>query len=128
MEFGICKTGGFISLCLISSNASCCSFSHANDLPFLVKFYIGFNSFCNSGQNILRKFTIPAKLLHPFTVVGGCSLCIASSLFLNGFTQTLLSCIKSVFPMYCKFVLNSWHFFRDILRPFFNNASISPLI
>ena len=121
--FGICKTGGFISLHLISSNASCCSFPHANGLSFLVKLYVGFNSFCNFGQNILRKFTISVKLLHPFTVVGGCNFCIASSLFLSGFMQTLLSFIKQiVLPMYYKFVLNSWHFFGEILRPFFNNA------
>ena len=24
--------------------------------------------------------------------------------------------------MYCKFVLNNWHFFGDIFSPFFNNA------
>ena len=81
---GICKTGGFISLHLISSNESCCSFPQMNGLPFLVKSYIGFNNFCNSGQNILRKFTIPAKLLHPFAVFEGCSLCITSNLFLKG--------------------------------------------
>ena len=113
---------GFINLHLISSNASCCSFSHTNCLPFLVRSYIDFSHFCNSGQNILRKFTIPMKLLHIFTVVGGCNFCIASSLFLNGLMQILLSFIKIMLPMYCKFVLNNWHFFGIILRPFFNNA------
>ena len=67
--FGICKTGGFISLLLISSNESCCSFPQLNGLPFLVKSYIGFNSFCSSGQKILRKVNIPAKLLHPLGVL-----------------------------------------------------------
>ena len=64
--FGICKTGGFISLCLISSNESYCSFLQMNGLPFLVKSYIGFNNFCNSGQNTLKKFTIPAKTSTSF--------------------------------------------------------------
>ena len=81
-----------------------------------------FNNFCNSGQNILRKFIIPVKLLHPFTVVRGCNLCIASNLFLSGLKQTVLSFINISLPMYCKFVLNNLHFFGDIFRPFFNNA------
>ena len=51
-------------------------------------------------ENMLRKFTIPVKLLHPFAVVGGCNFCIASSLFLKGLTQTLLSFVKMVFPIY----------------------------
>ena len=122
---GICKTVGFTNLCLISSNASCCSFHHINCLPFLVRLYIGFNNFCNPGQNILRKFTIPAKLLQPLAVVGGCNFCIAYNLFLNGLTQTLLSFIKIVLPMYCKSVLNSWHFFGDISRPFSTMLSVS---
>ena len=42
-----------------------------NGLPFLLRSYKGFNNFCSSGQNILRKCTMPAKLLHPFTVVEG---------------------------------------------------------
>ena len=119
---GICRTGGFTNLCLISSNASCCSFPHTNCLPFLVRSYIGFNNFYNSGQNILRKFTTPVKLLHFLTVVGGCNFYVASNLFLNGLTQTALSFIKIMLPMYCKSVLNNWHFFGDIVRPFFNNA------
>ena len=109
-------------MCLFSLRESCCSFPHINGLPFLVKSYMGLNNFCNAGQNILRNFTIPAKLLHPFTLVEGCNLCIASNLFLNGLTHTLLSFINISLPMYCKFVLNNWHFFGDIFRPFFNNA------
>ena len=64
------RTVGLTNLHLISSKESCCSFPQTNGLPFLVKSYIGFNNFCSSGQNMLRKLTIPAKLLHPFTVVG----------------------------------------------------------
>ena len=67
--FGICKTGGLINLhALFPQRNSCCSFPHTNGLPFLVKSYMGFNNFCNSGQNMLRTFTIPAKHLHPFTI------------------------------------------------------------
>ena len=90
--------------------------------PFLVKSYIGFNNLCNSGQNILKKFTIPAKCLQPFGVVGGCSFCTASNLLLKGLTQTFLSFINMMFLMYCNSVLNNWHFFGDILSPFSNNA------
>ena len=97
--FDICKTGGFINLHLISSNESCCSPSQLNGLPFLVKSYIGFSSFCNSGQNILRKFTIPAKFLHPLGVFGGC--------ILNGHTHTFLFSMNISFPMYCRLVLNN---------------------
>ena len=88
---GICITEGLTKLHLISSKESCCSFPQTNGLPFLVKSYMSFSNFCSSGQNILRKFTIPAKLLHPFTVVGGCSFWIPSNLLLSGLTQTLLS-------------------------------------
>ena len=35
--FGICKISHFISLCLISSNESCCSLPQMNGLPFLVR-------------------------------------------------------------------------------------------
>ena len=69
--FGICKTGGFINLHLISSNESCWSLPQLNGLPFLVKSYIGSYSVCSSGQNILGKFTIPAKLLHTLGAFGG---------------------------------------------------------
>ena len=78
--FGMCKTGGLINPCLISSEESCCSFLQMNGLPFLVKSYMAFNNFCNSGQNMLRKLTIPTKLLHPFAVVEDCSCCIVSNL------------------------------------------------
>ena len=120
--FGICKTGGFINLCLIYSNESCCSFPQINGLPCLVKSYMGFSSFCKSGQNILRKFTTPAKLIHPLGVFGGCSFWIASSLFLSGCTHTFLFSKNILFPMYCKLVLNNWHFYGDIFNPFFNEA------
>ena len=56
---------------------------------------------------MLRKFTTPAKLLHPLGVFGGCSLCMASNLLLNGFTHTFLFSINISFPMYCKLVLNN---------------------
>ena len=118
---GIYKTGGLINLHLISLKESCCSFPQANGLPFLVKSYIGFNNFCNSGQNIIRKLTIHTKLLHPFAVVGGCSLCIASNLLLKGCTHTLLFWINISLPIYCRFVLNNWHFFGEIFHPFFHN-------
>ena len=91
-----------------------------NCFPFLLKSYIGFNSFCNSGQNILRKFTIPAKLLHPLTVVGGCYFWIASNLLLNRLMQTLLSCINIMLPIYCNSVLNNLHFFQKIASQFFS--------
>ena len=97
--FGICKTGGLISLCLIFSKESCCSFPQTNGLHFLIKSYMGFNHFCSSEQNILRKFTIPTKLLHPFTVVGGYSFWIASNLLLRGLMQALLSFINISLPM-----------------------------
>ena len=62
-----------MNLHLISSNESWSSFPQLNGLPFLVKSYIGLSSFYNSGQNILRKFTTPTKLLHPLDVFDGCS-------------------------------------------------------
>ena len=83
---------------------------------------MGFSNICNFGQNILRKFTIPTKLLLPLTVVGGHNFCIASNLLLNGLMQTLLSCINIVLPMYCNSVLNNWYFFSDILSPLLNKA------
>ena len=87
----------------------------------------GFRSFCSSGQNILRKFTTPAKLLHVLGIFGGCSFCTASNLFLNGFTNTFLLSMNISFPIYCKLVLNNWHFLGDIFSPFFNKAlNISP--
>ena len=55
-----------------------------NCLPFLVKLYNDLSNYCNSRQNILRKFTIPAKPLQPFGVAGGHSFYMASSLPLNG--------------------------------------------
>ena len=61
------------------------------------------------------KFTILAKLLQPFGVVGGFNLCIASNLLLNGSAHTLLSFMKMVLPMYCNSVLNNWHFLGDQL-------------
>ena len=97
-----------------------------NCLPFLVESYIDLSNLCNSGQNILRKLTIPAKLLQPFGVVGGLNFCMASSL-LNGLTQTFLSFINMTIPTYCNSVLNNCHFSGDILRLFlskvFNRAS-----
>ena len=53
-------------------------------------------------------------------VVGGCSFCMASILLLHGLTQIFLFFMNIVFPMYCNSVLNNWHFFGDILSPFFN--------
>ena len=52
-----------------------------NCLPFLVKSYIDLSNLCNSGQKMLRKLTIPAKLLQPFGVVSGLKFYMASSLF-----------------------------------------------
>ena len=121
-RLGICNIGGLTSLCFISLKALCCSFPHINCLPFLVKLYIGFNNFCNSGQNMLKKFTIPVKLLQPFGVFGSYSFCIASNLLLKGLTQTFQSVINMMFPKYCNSVLNNWHFFGDIFSPFLSNA------
>ena len=103
----ILKTGGFSNLLLISSNAFCCSSPQTNSHPFFVNSYIGFNNFCSSRQNMLTKFTTPAKLLQPFWFVGGFSFCIASSLLLSGFTQTVFSLKKMVLPIYYNSVLNS---------------------
>ena len=94
MLLGKCNTDSLPNLHFISSNAICCSFTHMNCFPFLVKSFISFNNFCNSEQNILRKLTIPMTLLHPITVVGGCNFSIASNLLLNGLMQTLLSFIN----------------------------------
>ena len=47
---------------------------------------------------------------------------MASNLLLNGLTQTLLSFVNIMFPIYCNSVLNSWNFFGDILRPFLSQA------
>ena len=71
---------------------------------------------------MLRKFTTSAKLLHPLGVFGGCNFCIASNLFLSGFTHTLLLLINISLPMYCRLVLNNWHFLGNIFSPFFNKA------
>ena len=71
---------------------------------------------------MLRKLTTPAKLLQPLGVFGGCSFCIASNLFLNGFMYTFLFSINISFSMYCKLVLNNWHFLGDTFSPFFNKA------
>ena len=114
--------GALMSLHFIFSNISCCSFPHMNFLHILVKLYIDLSNFCNSGQNILRKCTIPVKLLQPFGVVGSHKFCMALSLLLNGLTQTFLSFMNIMFPMYYNSVLNNWHFFADILRPFLSKA------
>ena len=71
---------------------------------------------------MLKKFAIPAKLLQTFGIIGSCSFCIASHLLLKGLTQTFLSFINIMFPMYCNSVLNNWHFFADILSLFLSNA------
>ena len=106
---GILKTGGSSNLLSISSNAFCCSSPQTNGLPFFVSSYIGFNNYCSSGQNMLTKFTTPAKLLQPFWFVGGFgfSFWIASCPLLSGFTQTLFSSMKIVLPIYHNSVLNS---------------------
>ena len=119
---GRCKTGVLCSLCLISSKACCCSFSQRSCLPFLVRSYMGFKSFWSSGQNKLTKFTIPAKLRQPLIIVGGFSFWIASIQLLNGLTHTLLFLINIVLPMYWRSVLNSWHFFGEIFKPFLHKA------
>ena len=88
---GRCKTGGLCSLHFISSKAFCCSSPQINCLPFLVRSYMGFKSLWSSGQNILTKFTIPAKLWQPLIVVGGFNFWIASIQLLKGHTHTLIS-------------------------------------
>ena len=62
------------------------------------------------------------KLLQTFGVVGNCNFCMAWRLLLNGLTQTFLSFINIMFPMYCNSVLNNWHFFGDVLSPFLSKA------
>ena len=103
---GKCSTGSFTNLHFISSKAIYYSSPHINCLPFLAKSYIGFSYFCSSGQNILRKFTISMKLLHPLTVIGRINFWIASNLLLNGSSQTPLSSIKIMLPIYCNSFLN----------------------
>ena len=114
--FGICNTGGFTNLHLISINESCCSFPQWNGLPFLVKSYMGLRSFCSSGQNMLRKFTTPAKLLHPLGVFGGSSFCMASSLFLNGFTHTFFFSINISLSHILQTGLKQLAFLRQYLQ------------
>ena len=97
-NWAICNIGTLTHLSFISSNASCCSLPHINCLPFLVKLYIGLSIFCNSGQNILKIFIIPAKILQPFGVVGSCILCIASTLLLNGLMSSSLVFYKYSIP------------------------------
>ena len=71
---------------------------------------------------MLKKLTIPAKVLQPLTMVGNFNLWMASNLLHNGLTHTLFSWIKMVLPMYCNSVLNNWHFFGDIFRPYLSHA------
>ena len=92
--------GDLSRLHFISLKAFCCSFLHINCLPFLVKLYICFSNFCNFGKNTLRKFTIPAKLLQPFGVIGSCNICMASNLLLKGLMQTFMSFINITFPFH----------------------------
>ena len=116
------STGGFNKLLLISSNAFYCSSPQMKGLPFFVNSYMGFNSFCSSGKNMLTKLTTPAKLLQTFWFVEGFNFWIVSSLLLRGFTQTLFSLMMMVLPMYCNSVLNNWHFFGKIFKPFLHNT------
>ena len=109
---GICRTGGLIKLHLISLKESCCSFLQRNGLPFLVKSYFGFNNFYNSGQNILRKLIIPQNSCIPLLWWG----VAVSVLPLTYFSK--VACTLFCF----RFVLNNWHFFREIFNPFFSNA------
>ena len=118
----MCITGGLINLHFISSKQSCCSFPHTNGLPFLVKSHMGFNNFVVLYRTYSGNSPFLQNCLHPFTVAGGWSFCIASNLLLNSLMQTLLSFMNISLPMYCKFVLNNWHYFGDIVSPFFNNA------
>ena len=41
---------------------------------------------------------------------------------LNGFMHTFSFLINISCPIYCKLVLNNWHFLGDIFSPFFNKA------
>ena len=113
---------GIMGLHFISSNVFCYSFYHTNCPPFPMKSCIGLSNFCNSGQNILRKLTIPEKLLQPFGVVGGHNFCMALNLLLNSLMQTFLSFMNIMFPMYSISDLNNYHFFGSILRPFLSKA------
>ena len=60
--------------------------------------------------------------MHPFGIFGGSNFNIASILLLRGLTHIFLSFINVVFPIYCDSVLNDWHLFGNILRPFFSKA------
>ena len=46
---------------------------------------------------------------------------MASSLLHKGFTHTLFSLMKMVFPIYCSSVLNNWHFFGEIFKLILHN-------
>ena len=63
---GICNTGVFTSLCLISSNKSCCSFPQLNGLPFLVISYMGLSHFCSSGQTYWGNLLLPQNFYIPW--------------------------------------------------------------
>ena len=99
----------------------CCLLFSPNELSFPVKSQMCFKSFCRSGQNMLRKFTIPAKCLQSLIVVGHFNLCITSSLLCTGLKQTLFSLLKMVLPIYCNSFLN-------IFRPFLSNALTNLLV
>ena len=105
-QSGILKTVGFSNLLLISSNAFVAHLPHINGLPFFVNPYMGFNSFCSYGQDILTKFTMPTKLLQTFWFIGGFNFWIASNLLLGGFTQTLFFLMQMVLPIIkCRFLI-----------------------
>ena len=65
---------------------------------------------------------MPAKLLYPFGIFGVSNFNMASIQFLNGLMHIFLSFINMMVPICCNSVLNNWHFFGDILSPFFNKA------
>ena len=116
------RIGGLIILSFMVSKACCCSSGQTKDLPFFVRSYIGFNNFCRCLQKMLRQLTTPQKLLHPLTLVGGCSFCIASILDWRGVMEITEPFMWNTFPMYVRCFMNNWHFLGDSFSPCFIRA------
>ena len=95
------------SLCLISSKLVLHSDVHLKAVSLCVRAYIGFNSNCNSGQNMARKLTIPQKLLQPFTFEGGLNCIVVSTLVYNGVIVIVFPTTLNNVPMYMSSCINS---------------------
>ena len=109
-------TGGFCSHLISSSKVSCCSDHQLNILLFLFRSYIGFSSFCSSGQNKHRKLITPDNL----AVVGSFNLWITSFLILMGFMHAFFTnSIAFIFQLFFKQLT----LLGEIFNPFFIKAS-----